>query len=73
MYTEVDINLLPNAGRDADPAVTNPYATGLPDEQQLAKRYADIFGVIVKHRHSVSRVTFWGPERRRLVAQSGPG
>ena len=62
MYTELDINLLPNAGRGADPAVANPYATGLPDEkqQQLAKRYADIFGVIVKHRDSVSRVTFWG-------------
>jgi len=62
MYTELDINLLPNAGRGADPAVANPYATGLPDEkqQQLATRYADIFGVIVKHRDSVSRVTFWG-------------
>jgi endo-1,4-beta-xylanase len=62
MYTELDINLLPNAGRGADPAVANPYTTGLPDEkqQELAKRYADIFGVIVKHRDSVSRVTFWG-------------
>ncbi len=62
MYTELDINLLPPAGRDADPAMANPYANGLPDEkqQQLAKRYADIFGVIVKHRDSVSRVTFWG-------------
>lgn len=62
MYTELDINLLPNAGRGADPAVANPYAAGLPDEkqQQLAKRYADIFGVIVKHRDAVSRVTFWG-------------
>jgi endo-1,4-beta-xylanase len=62
MYTELDINLLPNAGRTADPGVANPYAAGLPDEkqQQLARRYADIFGVIVKHRDSVSRVTFWG-------------
>jgi len=62
MYTELDINLLPAAARDADPALANPYATGLPDEkqQQLAKRYADIFDVIVKHRDSVSRVTFWG-------------
>ena len=42
--------------------MANPYATGLPDEkqQQLARRYADIFGVLVKHRDSVSRVTFWG-------------
>jgi endo-1,4-beta-xylanase len=62
MYTELDINLLPQAARGADPAVANPYANGLPDEkqEQLAKRYADIFGVIVKHRHRVSRVTFWG-------------
>jgi endo-1,4-beta-xylanase len=62
MYTELDINLLPPAGRGADPAVANPYANGLSDEkqQQLAKRYADIFGLIVKHRDRVSRVTFWG-------------
>jgi endo-1,4-beta-xylanase len=62
MYTELDINLLPSAGRGADPAVANPYANGLPDvkQQQLATRYADIFGLIVKHRTRVSRVTFWG-------------
>ena len=42
--------------------MANPYVTGLPDEkqQQLARRYADIFGVILKHRDSVSRLTFWG-------------
>ena len=62
MYTELDINMLPPAGRGADPAVANPYASGLPDEkqQQLAKRYADIFGVFIKHRDWVTRVTFWG-------------
>lgn len=62
MYTELDINLLPSAGRGADPAVANPYANGLPDQkqQQLATRYADIFGLMFKHRHRVSRVTFWG-------------
>jgi endo-1,4-beta-xylanase len=62
MYTELDINMLPPAGRNADPAVANPYVNGLPDEkqQQLAKRYADIFGVIVKHHAWISRVTFWG-------------
>ena len=62
MYTEVDINLLPQAGRGADPAVANPYASGLPDDQQqaLARRYAEIFGIFVKHRDAVSRVTFWG-------------
>ena len=62
MYTEVDINLLPQAARGADPSVANPYANGLPDDQQqaLARRYADIFGLFVKHRDAVSRVTFWG-------------
>ena len=62
MYTELDINLLPNAQRGADPAVANPYANGLPEEmqQQLARRYADVFRVFVNHRDAVTRVTFWG-------------
>ena len=62
MYSELDINMLPPAGPNADPSVANPYSSGLPDEkqQQLARRYADIFGVLVKHRGWVSRVTFWG-------------
>lgn len=62
MYTEVDINMLPQVAGGADPAVANPYASGLPDDTQqaLARRYADIFGVFVKHRDAISRVTFWG-------------
>ncbi len=62
MYTELDIDMLPPFARGADPAVANPYAAGLPAEkqQQLARRYADIFGVFVKHPGWVSRVTFWG-------------
>jgi len=28
--------------------------------QALAKRYADLFGVFMKHRASMSRITFWG-------------
>ena len=62
MYTELDINLLPQAARGADPSVANPYANGLPDDkqQELARRYADIFGVFIEHRDAVSRVTFWG-------------
>jgi endo-1,4-beta-xylanase len=62
MYSELDINLLPQAARGADPAVANPYANGLPEEkqQELARRYADIFRVIVTHHDWVSRVTFWG-------------
>jgi endo-1,4-beta-xylanase len=62
MYTELDINMLPPAGRNADPALANPYAAGLPDDkqQQLARRYADVFGLFLKHRDKVTRVTFWG-------------
>ena len=62
MYTELDINLLPNTPRGADPAIANPYANGLPDEvqQQLARRYADVFRLFLKHRNAVTRVTFWG-------------
>ena len=62
MYTELDINLLPNTPRGADPTIANPYASGLPDEvqQQLARRYADVFRVFLKHRDAVTRVTFWG-------------
>ena len=62
MYTELDINLLPNTPRGADAAVANPYANGLPDDlqQQLARRYADVFRVLLKHRDAVTRITFWG-------------
>ena len=62
MYTELDINLLPNTPRGADPAVANPYANGLPDEvqRQLARRYADVFALFLKHHDAVTRVTFWG-------------
>ena len=44
------------------PPAADPYASGLPDEmqQQLARRYADVFGVFLKHRAAVTRVTFWG-------------
>jgi endo-1,4-beta-xylanase len=43
-------------------AKLNPYTKGLPDnvQQTLAKRYADLFTVLVQHRDTVSRVTFWG-------------
>ena len=62
MYTELDINLLPNAARGADPALANPYVNGLPDDvqQHLARRYADVFRVFLKHSDAVTRVTFWG-------------
>lgn len=69
--TELDIDVLP---RDPDMwgadlskkatirAATNVYPDGLPDEQQqqLARRYAEIFEVVLRHRRAVSRVTLWG-------------
>jgi endo-1,4-beta-xylanase len=69
--TELDIDVLPSASqhRGADitlnvelQAALNPYPKGLPDsvQQALAKRYADLFAVFVKHRDVIDRVTFWG-------------
>lgn len=69
--TELDMDVLPGRGapgnadinrREQGDATTNPYTAGLPAEMQekLAKRYADIFGIYLKHRKSVTRVTFWG-------------
>ena len=48
--------------REQGDASTNPYTKGLPDDVQekLAKRYADLFGIYLRHRKSVTRVTFWG-------------
>lgn len=71
MITELDIDVLPvaEAARGADVSFQaearpelNPYTNGLPDsvQQQLAKRYADLFTVFMKHRGEVTRVTFWG-------------
>jgi endo-1,4-beta-xylanase len=67
--TELDMDVLP---RDPDMwgadlskkakirATTNVYPDGLPAaaQERLARRYADVFALFVKH--GVSRVTFWG-------------
>lgn len=66
MITELDVNLLPPAERPAPgqppSPVSNPFANGLPDDvqQALARRYADAFGLFLKHRDAITRVTFWG-------------
>jgi endo-1,4-beta-xylanase len=68
--SELDIDVLPAVAPGsadislhvgADPKL-NPYVNGLPDAVQkaLAKQYADLFGVYLKHRAVISRVTFWG-------------
>jgi endo-1,4-beta-xylanase len=69
--TELDIDVLPSATsqQTADVSLNfaqdpklNPYFVGLPIsvQQELAKRYADLFAVYLKHRDVVTRVTFWG-------------
>jgi endo-1,4-beta-xylanase len=69
--TELDITVLPPATKEPTAEVEasaenssalNPYTAGLPDsvQQELAKRYAELFAVFVKHRKSIDRVTFWG-------------
>jgi endo-1,4-beta-xylanase len=65
------MDVLPPATRSQAAEVTmnfalearlNPYTNGLPAsiQQTLAKRYADLFAVLVKHWKDVNRVTFWG-------------
>ncbi len=71
MFTEVDINVLPNPWdlTGADVSLNypgsphmNPYPEGLPDSIAIkqAKRYKDIFKVLIKHQDKIDRVTFWG-------------
>ncbi len=66
MITELDVNLLPPAARlapgESPSPASNPFVNGLPDDvqQALAARYADAFGVFLKHRDDITRVTFWG-------------
>ena len=70
LITELDIDVVPatQANQTADIALNgqptgggNVYTNGLPEGQQqaLARRYADLFRVFVKHRADISRVTFW--------------
>ena len=71
MITELDVDVLPPATQSSAADIhlnfelqtqLNPFTNGLPDsvQQALAKRYADLFAVFLKHRDSLSSVTFWG-------------
>lgn len=71
MVTELDIDVLPSGGplgnadvsrRERAATAADPYRAGLPPdiEEKLAKRYGDLFGIYLKHRKSIGRVTFWG-------------
>ena len=71
-FTELDLSVLPNpAGRVNSADITqtatynariNPYTNGLPDsmEERLATAYASLFGLFLKYKENISRVTFWG-------------
>jgi endo-1,4-beta-xylanase len=64
--TELDINVVAKENTGAD--INQPRqssgrsADELSDveQQALAKRYADVFKILVKHRDKIDRVTFWG-------------
>jgi endo-1,4-beta-xylanase len=71
LITELDVDVLPRDpgmyGADLEKrgkyrAETNLYPDGLPadKQQELAKRYADVFALFLKHKEKITRVTFWG-------------
>jgi endo-1,4-beta-xylanase len=71
MITELDVSVLPSPGEyhGADISLNfklkkeyNPYPDSLPDsiQQELAKRYGELFRIFHKHRDKISRVTIWG-------------
>jgi endo-1,4-beta-xylanase len=71
MITEFDVDVVhaTQGNRTADINANaqrvigaNIYSNGLPADvqQALAKRYADLFAVFLKHRDVIERVTFWG-------------
>lgn len=80
--TELDVDVLPSAwGHSADVSLNiqqntklNPYPNGLPEDvqQALAKRYADLFAVFLKHRDVVTRVTLWGVTDRESWLNNWP-
>jgi len=50
---------------EQDP-VMDPYRDGLPEakQEELARRYADLFQLFMKHQDKIKRVTFWGATDR---------
>jgi endo-1,4-beta-xylanase len=71
MITELDIDVLPGRQQNQSADISNrgqmaeglnPYVDGLPDtvQEELANRYADLFGLFYSYRETIDRVTFWG-------------
>lgn len=71
MITEMEISVLPWPEQEITADVNlqlqgnpefNPYPKGLPDSARIAldNRWATLFGIFIKHKDIVSRVTIWG-------------
>ncbi len=71
MVTELDISVLPRPNNYTGAEVSkqfektaelNPYKDQLPPakEAELARRYAEVFAVYLKHSENLKRVTLWG-------------
>jgi len=71
MITEMDISVLPWPADDVSAEVSlqlkqdpkwNPYPDGLPDSVEIAleNRWAAFWGLFLKHKNVISRVTIWG-------------
>ena len=84
MITELDVDVLPRDpgmyGADLEKrakfrAETNLYPDGLPKDkqEQLARRYADIFALFLKHRDEDRARHVLGRDRRPELAQRLPG
>lgn len=63
--SELEVDVLPSPSRDGLPSydlALDPYRENLPDSVSLAqaKRYEELFKVLLKHRDSIDRVTIWG-------------
>lgn len=83
MITELDVDVLPSRGpvgvadlarRETAAPALDPYANGLPVtvEKRLADRYTELFGVFLRHRGHLTRVTFWGLDDGRSWLNSFP-
>lgn len=66
MVTELDIKTQTRGYRGADVNQINRQSTSdstaqsEETQQKLAQKYAELFGIFIKHRDKISRVTFWG-------------
>ncbi len=66
MVTELDIRTRSRGYRGADigrisrESTSDANAESEQIQQQLAQKYAELFSIFVKHKKTISRVTFWG-------------